>query len=215
MAKKLGKALPELPEDAKTKAYGKVALTEFADLKDVYKKISTHKKSVSPEYMEHYGQNGGFILYSTTLKGFYDDTELNAFGVHDIAYIYINGELKHIYDRTKLKGKALFEESFSVPVKAFNGEIKVDIFVQALGRVNYARRLYDRKGLDEIYLGGQAIVDWDIYCMELDKAPDIIQKIKGLFRKKKDSKDAESTETTVVITDTADAGQPTDAEEEA
>ena len=49
----------------------------------------------------------------------------------------------------------------------------------------------------------------------LDKAPDIIEKIKGLFRKKKDSKDAESTETTVVITDTADAGQPTDAEEEA
>ena len=49
----------------------------------------------------------------------------------------------------------------------------------------------------------------------LDKAPDIIEKIKGLFRKKKDSKDAESTETTVVITDTADAGQPTDAEEKA
>ena len=49
----------------------------------------------------------------------------------------------------------------------------------------------------------------------LDKAPDIIEKIKGLFRKKKDSKDAESTETTVVITDTADAGQPTGAEEKA
>ena len=49
----------------------------------------------------------------------------------------------------------------------------------------------------------------------LDKAPDMIEKIKGLFRKKKDSKDAESTETTVVITDTADAGQPTDAEEKA
>lgn len=49
----------------------------------------------------------------------------------------------------------------------------------------------------------------------LDKAPDIIQKIKGLFRKKKDSKDAESTETTVVITDTADTGSSTDGEPEA
>lgn len=126
--------------------------------------------------MEHFGQNSGLILYSTTLKGNYKDTKLNAFGVHDIAYIYINGELKHIYDRTKLKGKELYDESFSVPVDAFDGEIKVDIIVQALGRINYDRRIYDRKGLDEIYLGGQAIVDWDVYCMELDTAPAISYK---------------------------------------
>ena len=173
MKKQLGCELPELPEDAKTKAYGKVQLTEFADLRKTYKKFADHKKSHIPYHMEHYGQNSGLILYSTTVKGNYGDTEINGFGVRDIAYIYINGELKHVYDRTKLKGKALYEESFSVPVKAFDGEIKVDILVQALGRINYARRMYDRKGLDEIYIGGQAIVDWDVYCMELDKAPDI------------------------------------------
>lgn len=173
MAKQLGKELPELPEDAKTRAYGKVKLTEFADLKDVYKKFAVHKKSHIPHYMEHYGQNSGFILYSTTVKGNYKDTRLNAFGVHDFAYIYINGELKHIYDRTKLKGKELYDESFSVPVEAFNGEVKIDILVQAFGRINYDRRIYDRKGLDEIYFGSQAIVDWDVYCMELDTAPEI------------------------------------------
>lgn len=176
MKKQLGKELPELPEDAKTQKIGKVNFTEFADLKSVYKKFALHKKSHIPHYMEHYGQNSGLILYSTTLKGNYKDTKLNAFGVHDIAYIYINGELKHIYDRTKLKGKELYDESFSVPVDAFDGEIKVDIIVQALGRINYDRRIYDRKGLDEIYLGGQAIVDWDVYCMELDMAPAISYK---------------------------------------
>lgn len=173
MKKHLGKELPELPEDAKTTSYGKVNFTEFADLQSVYKKFAVHKKAYIPHYMEHYGQNSGLILYSTVIKGAYDDTQLNAFGVHDIAYIYINGELKHIYDRTKLKGGALYEESFTVPIPAFDGETRVDILVQALGRVNYARRLYDRKGLDEIYIGGQAIVDWDVYCMELDNAPDI------------------------------------------
>ena len=173
MHKQLGKELPELPADTVTQKIGKVKFTEFADLKNVYKKFAVHKKSNSPQYMEHYGQNSGLIIYSTVLKGNYGDTELNAFGVHDIAYVYINDELKYVYDRTKLKGKALYEESFSVPVKAFNGEIKVDVLVQALGRVNYARRIYDRKGLDEIYLGGQAIVDWDVYCMELDTAPSI------------------------------------------
>ncbi len=173
MAKQLGKELPELPEDSKTQSLGSVKFTEFADLRKVYKKFAIHKKSHIPYSMEHYDQNSGLILYSTTLKGNYRDTELVGFGVHDIAYIYINGELKGKYDRTKLKGKALFEESFSVTVPAFDGECKVDILIQALGRVNYARRIYDRKGLEEIYLGGQAIVDWDVYCMELDVAPEI------------------------------------------
>ncbi len=191
MQKQLGKELPELPPDAKTQKIGKVNFTEFADFKNVYKKFAVHKKSHIPHYMEHYGQNSGLILYSTTLKGNYRDSKLNAFGVHDIAYIYINGELKHIYDRTKLKGKELFEESFSVPIDAFNGEVKIDIIVQALGRINYARRIYDRKGLDEIYIEGQAIVDWDVYCMELDVAPEITYKkshkdfpcfLKGTFK---------------------------------
>lgn len=65
------------------------------------------------------------------------------------------------------------------------------------------------------YLGNAVLGAVNGLDAALDKAPDIIEKIKALFRKKKDSKDSESTETTVVITDTADAGQPTDAEEEA
>ncbi len=174
MAKKLGKELPPLPEDSKTQAFGKIKFTEFASLKNTYKKIANHKKSHIPYYMEHYGQNSGLILYSTTVKGFYDDTELNAFGVHDIAYVYINGELKHIYNRATLKGeKAIHNEGFSVKIPAFNGEVKIDILVQALGRVNYSHKMYDRKGVEEIYLGGQAIVDWDIYSMELDTLPKI------------------------------------------
>ena len=176
MQKQLGKELPELPEDTKTQTIGKIDFTEFADLKSVYKKFAVHKKSNSPHYMEYYGQNSGLILYSTTLKGNYRDSKLNAFGVHDIAYVYINGELKHVYNRAKLKGKALFDESFSVPIEAFDGEVKIDVLVQAFGRVNYARRIYDRKGLEEIYIEGQAIVDWDVYCMELDEAPAISYK---------------------------------------
>ena len=65
------------------------------------------------------------------------------------------------------------------------------------------------------YLGNAVLGAVNGLDAALDKAPDMIEKIKGLFRKKKDSKDSESTETTVVITDTADAGQPTDAEEKA
>ena len=173
MAKKLGKELPPMPEDAKTQTLGKIKFTEFADLQKVYKSFARRKKSYIPQYMESYDQYSGAILYSTVLKGNYGDTELNAFGVHDMAYVYINGELKHIYDRVNLKGQALHDESFSVKIPAFNGECRVDVLVYALGRVNYARRIYDRKGLDEIYLGGQAIVDWTVYCMDLETAPEV------------------------------------------
>ncbi len=180
MAKKLSKELPPLPEDSKTQAFGKIKFTEFASLNNTYKKFAKHKKSHIPYYMEHYGQNSGLILYSTTIEGFYDDTELNAFGVHDIAYVYINGELKHIYNRATLKGeKAIHNEGFCVKIPAFNGKCKIDILVQALGRINYSHKMYDRKGVEEIYLSCQAIVDWDIYSMELDTLPSIIYKEKS------------------------------------
>ena len=68
------------------------------------------------------------------------------------------------------------------------------------------------------YLGNAVLGAVNGLDAALDKAPDIIQKIKGLFGKKKSPKDSESTETTVVITDmtdAADAGSPTDGEPEA
>lgn len=168
MEKHLNKKLPPLPKDAKTQNLGKIKFTEFAPLFKNLKSVSVHKKSHLPYYMEHYSQTGGLILYSTEIKGRYRDTTLKADGVHDIAYIYINGELVYKYDRTKLKGNDLYTEGFEIPVKAFDGSIKVDILVQALGRINYGPRIYDRKGLKNIYIAGQQLTDFDVYCMELE-----------------------------------------------
>ncbi len=178
MAKQTGKELPPLPEDAKTKAYGKVKFTEFAPLMNTYKKFGKSFKSHLPYYMEHYGQNQGLIMYSTTLKGNYDDFKIDAYGVHDIAFVYVNGELVHKYNRITAKGEEFKREGFAVPVKGFNGECKIDILVQALGRINYDRRMYDRKGVDEIRLNQQFIVDWQVTTMELDTAPEISYKNK-------------------------------------
>ena len=171
MAEHLGKSLPELPPDSKTQHIGEVKLTKKASLFNNLDNISVLHKSHLPYFMEHYGQTGGAILYSTVIRGNYPDTELNAPGVHDIAYIYINGELKHIYDRRKLEGEDFYKESFSVPIEAFDGECRVDVLVYALGRVNFDKRIYDRKGIREIFVGGQLLADFDIRCMELDTAP--------------------------------------------
>ncbi len=171
MAGHLKTELPALPEDAKTQSLPKLRFKEFAPLFKNLKAVSVHKRSHLPQYMENYSQNSGLILYSTEIDGSYRDTTLKAFGVHDIAYVYINGKLVHRYDRRKLSGKALYSEGFEIPIKAFDGKIKVDILVEALGRVNFDRRIYDRKGLKDIFIANQLITDFDVYCMEFNDSP--------------------------------------------
>ncbi len=173
MAKQLGKKLPEKEPDVKTQALGRVKLTEAAALRDCYKKFAVKHHSDTVHPMEYYSQNHGAILYRTVIKGNYGDTAISAVGVHDFAYVWLNGEFAGSYDRTKLKGRAKYEESFSIPVKAFDGELTVEILVYALGRINFDKRIYDRKGLYNVYIGGQFVADWDVYSMELEAPPAI------------------------------------------
>lgn len=173
MAHHLKKELPPLPEDSKTQSLGAVRLTEFAPLFKNLKALGKTHRSHFSDYMESYEQAGGLILYSTEITGSYRDTTLKAYGVHDIAYVYLNGELAFKYDRRKLSVKALYSEGFEIPVKAFDGKLKVDILVEALGRVNFDHRLWDRKGLKDIYIANQLITDFKVCCMELKGAPEL------------------------------------------
>ncbi len=43
--------------------------------------------------MEHFGQNFGYILYRKELEGNYSAQTLFVEGVHDIAYLRINGKV--------------------------------------------------------------------------------------------------------------------------
>lgn len=163
-----GLPLTQLPPSPIVKAYEKVELSERAFLGDVIDSVAKKYESHLAYHMEHYGQNQGYIIYSTEFSGNYGDTKLTLKEVHDVAYVYVNGELRGRFNRLDVDYYKGETDTYSIPIKAFDGKIKIDIFVEALGRVNYGDKLYDRKGVGEVKIGEQRIYGWTVRCLEMD-----------------------------------------------
>ncbi|MCD7873144.1 MAG: beta galactosidase jelly roll domain-containing protein [Clostridiales bacterium] len=125
--------------------------------------------------MEYYGQNYGLIYYETVLSGKYDISPVSFRGVHDFGYVYFDGKLKTRIDRTKYtiepKGlKKLFpgKKSGKMLMPALNGNRKIGVLVDIMGRVNYGDKMEDRKGITDIYIGNQRQMGYDVYTIPLD-----------------------------------------------
>lgn len=165
---------PPLPPRPQTQKIGSVALGETASLAANVKNIGTHYFDHIPHYMEHYGQQHGLILYHTEIEGDYPDTSIFADGVHDIAYVYVNRKLAGKYDRslplTKQQRKHGVQalESFRFPIPAFCGKVEIDILVEGMGRINFNKQIYDRKGLANVCIGEQYVYDFDIYTLPVE-----------------------------------------------
>lgn len=59
-------------------------------------------------------------------------------------------------------------DGFTVLLPGFKGERKIDILVSGMGRVNYGKHLYDRKGLARVTFGNQILFGFDVYTIPLD-----------------------------------------------
>lgn len=88
-------------------------------------------------------------------------------GVHDNAYLFIDGKLKKTYYRHE-NPKLENGDGFAYRLGSFKGEKKIEILVDAMGRVNYGKHLYDRKGISRVMLGNQILFDFDVYTLPLD-----------------------------------------------
>ena len=153
--------LPQLTcANVPKKAYGKVALTEKAFILDTVDRISAPVHTAAPKFMEQIGQNYGFTLYSTTVRGPLTDLKLGFDCVHDRAIVYINGEKKGWYERTRR------DDDIRVTLNS-GEEIRLDILVENMGRVNYGPKLRDKKGMTGIRFGQQYHFGWDMYPMEM------------------------------------------------
>lgn len=157
-----------LPARPKLQNIGMVKLTERGDLwTNLYKLGKKHCNS-TPESMEFFGQNYGQILYTTTVKGKYGAQYLYVEGVHDIAYLRINGRLVKKYDRANNRTKR-YNDGFKAFIPASDGELKIEILVEGMGRVNYGHEMErDRKGLEKVRLSYQTLFNWDIYTLPFD-----------------------------------------------
>lgn len=157
-----------LPKRPELQNIGAVMLSERGDLWENLTLLGEKHFSATPESMEYFGQNFGYILYKKVLKGSYPSQTLYVSGVHDIAYLRINGKLIKTYDRTK-NGKKHCYDGFKAVLPPVNGEMLIEILVEGMGRVNYGHEMEDdRKGIQKVRLAMQTLFEWDIYTLPFD-----------------------------------------------
>lgn len=193
LCEKQGIEPPELPESPKLQSIGRVELTETASLFENLDNIGEKHHVPVPEGMEYFGQNFGLIYYETTLKGKYNASPMYVKNVHDFAEVYFDGEKKTSIDRTlySVEGKTTLKdvifkkkkgESSPFLMPALSGERKIGVLVDTMGRVNYGGNMLDRKGISDIYLGIQRLMNYDVWTLPLDN----LDKLKYSSSVKKD-----------------------------
>lgn len=131
-----GTILPDVPDSIPTIAIPEIVFEEVAPVFEQLGKPHTNSQIKS---MEFFDQGWGSILYRTTLPQSEVFQLLKITELHDWAQIYIDGKFIGVLDRVK------GENALQIPpVK--EGAI-LDIFVEAMGRVNFGSSIYDWKGI--------------------------------------------------------------------
>lgn len=158
-----GSRLPAVPEPFPVIGIPETVFTAAAPMFD-----NLPEAKVAPEIrpMEYFGQGWGQILYSTVLPEAVErGMVLKITEVHDWAQVFAGGELLTRLDRRK--------EEFTVILPALAAGTRLDILVEAMGRVNFGRSIHDRKGITEkveLLREGQVtgLRDWKVYNFPVD-----------------------------------------------
>nr|WP_303298731.1 beta-galactosidase [Phocaeicola coprophilus] len=159
-----GQVIPDVPAPMPVIEIPAMQLNEVAPLFDNLPKPQT-SEAIQP--MEQFDQGWGTILYRTTLPAdVKEGTVLLVDEPHDWAQVYLNGQLLGRLDRRR------GENILSLPdVKAGT---RLDILVEAMGRVNFDRAIHDRKGItDKVQLLNegcepQTLTGWQVYSFPTD-----------------------------------------------
>ncbi|WP_205461866.1 beta-galactosidase [Mangrovibacterium lignilyticum] len=130
-------ALSEPPAAAEMVAFPEVTLTSFAP---VFDNLPRAVETSEPKSMEYYDQAQGSIIYRTKLSAG-PECKLSVGAANDFAWVYVDGEQVGIMDRRK--------RNYQVTIPARSKEATIDIFVHAMGRINFGKEVHDRKGLND------------------------------------------------------------------
>lgn len=133
-----GKKHPDVPALIKPIAIRDITFTEFAPL---FANLPEAKTDIDIKTMEDYDQGFGSILYSTNLPSLPEGALLTVNDAHDYAQIFIDGQYIGKLDRRN------GEKELAIP--ACKSGTKLDILVEAMGRINFGRAIKDYKGITE------------------------------------------------------------------
>ena len=157
-----GERIPDPPDKNPVISFPPVTASACAPL---FQNLPRAVSDTRPETMEHYDQGYGCILYRTILPAGLR-VRLDCGGVHDVGLVFLNGQGVGFMDRRSRK--------FSLPLPERQNPARLDILVEAMGRVNFGTEVHDRKGLHDpvrvVVPGGQTneLSGWQVYGLPLD-----------------------------------------------
>lgn len=151
--------LPPIPEPVPAMSLPE---TEMVPLTSVWDNMPSPTHSVQPRPFEMYGQDYGFMLYSTRLIG-HKGGRLSVIDLHDYATLFLDGRYIGTLDRR------LGINSIDLP-RSDSRYPLLEIFVEGMGRINFAHSMIDRKGItDRVTLNGMTLMNWDVYGFPMDE----------------------------------------------
>ena len=150
------------PEPSRKIAFGAVALTGSTDALDNLDVLGEKHTSATPESMEFWGQDFGFIHYRTQLRGPLSSKKLCLDAVHDRALIFLDGK----YFATCYRNDDV--QAFDIDIPADG--VQLDILVENMGRINYGLHVgKDCKGiLGGVRMGQQYHFHWETWTLPLN-----------------------------------------------
>ncbi len=151
--------IPAVPSPVKTIAIPAITLST---LTSIWKELPAPIAAPQPRPMEYYGQNQGLILYSTNLIG-HKSGNLTITEPHDFALVFVDGKLVDTIHRDGGKW------TIQLP-KTASKDPRLDILVEAMGHINFAQYMIDRKGItDRVTLNGMTLMNWQTYLLPMDE----------------------------------------------
>jgi len=151
--------LPDPPPPVPVMEIPEIKMEAFSS---VWANLPAAIRSVQPKPFEAYGQDYGFILYSTRLVGRKSGT-LTITDLHDYALVFLNGGFLGKLDRREGEGM------IQIPSSSARNPL-LEILVEGMGRINFAQNLIDRKGItDRVTLDGMTLMNWDVYKLPFDE----------------------------------------------
>lgn len=153
-----GKKLPQIPDPLPAIEIPLIFPVRFTSIWD---NLPQPVSSVTPLSFEAYGQDHGFILYTTELIG-QKKGKLTVTDIHDYATVFLDGEYVGRLDRRE------GINSIDLPAGKTANPL-LEILVEAMGRINYGPALLDRKGITErVTLNNMTLMNWKIYKLPMD-----------------------------------------------
>ncbi|HKJ31036.1 MAG TPA: beta-galactosidase [Balneolales bacterium] len=116
-----------------------------------------------PRPMEELGEDDGYILYQTKLRGATHGL-LKVLNIHDYATVFLDGKFIGTLDRSERR------DTLSIP-STKDPHPTLDILVEAMGHINFGDHIIDRKGITKrVLLNHMVLMNWKAYKLPMSNS---------------------------------------------